>query len=215
MDTVEEPILKTPEDFAKKQEQELEWIHEFEKDDKWKPLGDVNGVKTFDPIKAPAAGVALRSTYTYDSSDNITVEELVNLLTSETERYETDMTELQVVQRISDNERIQVTRWTVGWPASPRELPAYVFVRTEGNKTYIFFTPVGVPDVPVAKGHVRGWCKAITVIEKVEGTQNINIMRINWIDPKGWLPTSIVNSKKTDDANRLLNARKAILSKRK
>lgn len=215
MDSVEEPILKTPEDFAKEQEKELAWIHEYEKDDKWKPLGDVNGVKTFDPIKAPAAGVALRSTYTYEGPDAITVEELTALLVSESERYESDMTDLQVVQKISDTERIQITRWTVGWPASPRELPAYVFTRTEGNKTYIFFTPVNVADVPVAKGHVRGWCKAITVLEKVEGTDKINATRINWIDPKGWLPTSVVNAKKSDDANRLLNARKHLLSKRK
>ena len=215
MDTNEEPILKTPEDFAKYQEKEIAWAHEFEKEDMWKPLGEVNGVKTFDPVKPPAAGVALRSTITYDGPENITVEELVPILTSADEHYEKDMTDLQVVTKISDTERVQVTRWTVGWPASPRELPAYVFVHTEGPKTYIFFSPVGVPDVPVAKGHVRGWCKAIMILEKVEGTSKINLTRINWIDHKGWLPTSVVNSKKTDDANRLTVLKKVVLEKRK
>jgi hypothetical protein len=109
-----------------------------------------------------------------------------------------------ILKRIGDNTVVTLSKYKTPFGVTNREFLAIRAVRTlTDGSTLIVVQSINSPDHPFTSGYVRGTCASATLIVATEDPNKHIITTVDHIEPKGWIPTMIVNQYKKKVAAKL------------
>jgi len=125
-------------------------------------------------------------------------------------KFDRDIKQIKVLKVESQDIVLYQSQHTTPFPVTHREFVAFRFRKITSDGTYyVWGTSVNNKDVPQSSGHVRGVISVSGwILRPVEGNPNLtNCTRIFRIDPKGNIPTIVVNMYSTKSGNQLVEFR--------
>ncbi len=129
--------------------------------------------------------------------DNVDIANLIKQLytpTYEQRRNLYSNCESHDVVEDRDNCQITLSEFAVGSMVSNRETLVVRFHREVDDKHYVFVQSINREDTPHKSSPVRAVARSMVAIEPTDIENQYQITSIDHVDPKGWLPSSVINS---------------------
>jgi len=192
------PTPVKPEDYAKIRDltikKTLKWV---DSNDQWSHFSVVDGV-TLESRPVSNSGItATRGTIVAKCADfNKFVDHLYESDDASKKKIFDNMHANRVVKELDDNNMIVHSQFTAPPTISWRE---FVVLKSRvvlpDGRHIITAVSINDKDVPFTDGYVRGIAISAMVVSKNnDGT--IKLVKVEHVDPKGWLATSLVNMMK-------------------
>eukprot|EP01102_Stenamoeba_stenopodia_P018660 TRINITY_DN6886_c0_g1_i2.p1 TRINITY_DN6886_c0_g1~~TRINITY_DN6886_c0_g1_i2.p1 ORF type:complete len:144 (-),score=26.17 TRINITY_DN6886_c0_g1_i2:213-644(-) len=132
-------------------------------------------------------------------------------------QWDTEVEQMKTIQKFNDNIQLVYSSYNAPYPVWKREFVAIRCHKEEDDGTCISWgASVNHKDFPTPKDYVRG---VIVVsgwhLRPVEGQPNKTLCtRVVQLDPKGWIPSTVVNMYKTKSGQALVAIRNHLNSKK-
>ena len=192
------PTPKTPPEFDNLRNETLEAILMLADADDWTHFSIVDGV-TLESKHIPETNItATRGTMTFKGNFNTFVDNLFESSDASKKKIFEDMVLNTVVRTIDDNNMVVHSQFRAPPTVSWREFVVLKSRMVLDDGRHVI-TAVSINDetVPFSKGYVRGVAiSGMIVTPPKEGDNMIKIVKVEHVDPKGWLPIALINMMK-------------------
>jgi len=155
-------------------------------------------------------GSDITSIRTRTTLENVSIEEIVKCIHSPTfdERKQVydKLIFHEVVKEITPDIVVTRSRFSAPFPVTDREfLTMRSMKKLEDGSYVVSVRSINDESVPFDENYVRGESNSDIYIFPVDGTKNnVGIISVDNIDPKGWVPTFVVNSHKSSAGDWLI-----------
>jgi len=183
--------------------QRIEWFNgKYETG--WAPFFENQNIK-IEQLQLVGSDIhVVRCTATLKNVDiNNIVKYFYNAELAEKKVVDPDIKYHKVVKQIDENIHISHSQYDTPFPISNREFVAIRNVQQVDNMFVISIQSINYNDVPFTKGFVRGSSNCGTLLMPIEGSTDVKIITVDHIDPKGWIPTAVINKYKMKTATRI------------
>ena len=202
------PTPEKDEDFKQLGEesikQRLEWFKGTEKDG-WRTFCDEDGI-LIEEKDIPGSNIpVIRATTVLKNVDIKKVDKLVfDSTTEEKQELADDIMFHEKIKEFDENCHLARSHYKTPMMISNREFLALRTRRVlnDNNSVLIAVQSLNYKDVPFSNGFVRGSSVCATLLESMDDN-NVKAITLDHVDPKGSIPTMIVNAYKKKAAFRL------------
>eukprot|EP01091_Cochliopodium_minus_P005568 TRINITY_DN15477_c0_g1_i1.p1 TRINITY_DN15477_c0_g1~~TRINITY_DN15477_c0_g1_i1.p1 ORF type:complete len:233 (-),score=73.35 TRINITY_DN15477_c0_g1_i1:141-839(-) len=171
-----------------------------------------NGIELFELNEGENGIIELKSKTTIKGTTPEEFLKMKMLGYEERKKMETDLLKLNMIEQIDKNIQVVLLHMSAPTPVSSREFVSVRGHKTKEDGTILFASKsINREDVKVESGFVRGVARTGSVFapvydenKKIVGTEITNIDKL---DPKGWIPTFVINAGKNRPADRLIGWR--------
>lgn len=140
--------------------------------------------------------------------NNMSLDKIKHIIFSssleEKKKLSPDLMKYDSVKNINENMSIMHLQYSAPLTITNRE---FIYIKTlhqlDNNKYLVVVRSINYERLPFSSGFVRGVIKSCYYAELLEDGK-IKLMSMTHVDPKGWIPTSIINSFKEKEIDRLL-----------
>jgi hypothetical protein len=207
------PELETPlkdEDFVaianKSFEERLAWINGTEADG-WTLFHEEEGVKVYE-LELPGSSVhVVKAVGEMDDMNIDTLWPMVfNAPLEEKKKISEDIVNNVVLKDINADLNLTLVQYS----ANVAGISGREFVQLRAHKQldngahFVTVTSVNYEPQPFSEGYVRGVVRSGSLLTPIAGTRKVAIVNVDHVDPKGWIPTMVVNMFKKKASSRVL-----------
>jgi hypothetical protein len=127
---------------------------------------------------------------------------IYNLSFEERKKLLDDLMSYEIIETIDNDSHIVLARYRAPWGVSNREFLTHRGFFNIDNDYVITTCPIEHEKAPINPNFVRGTNDGIMYIKYID-ENSTKIITVDHIEPKGWVPSYLVNSYKSKAAKRL------------
>jgi len=204
IDDLPTPLSK--EDYEKISNEALDNVIKVVSVDGWKLIGEKNGV-LIEEMQVPGSDVnAIRTSCVLK---NVNVHNVIKCIFepsfAERRAIYDKLLSHELIEKVRPEIVVARSRFSAPLGVSPRE---FLMMRSLGqfdDGTYVISVrSINRKDVPFDPNYVRGISNSDIYIFPIDETRDVRIVSCDFIDPRGWIPTYIINSYKQDAGDWLI-----------
>jgi hypothetical protein len=138
----------------------------------------------------------IRYTRTFDDVGKFHdfVEELYDSSLEKKQEIYVDMLENKMLHHVDDNNHVVLSQFKAPFPTTNRE---FVMLKSrdvlDDGSHLITSRSINFAEVPFSSGFVRGAGKTGMLITPLHTEDKIRVTKIDYVNPKGWIPSFILN----------------------
>jgi len=175
-------------------------------EDGWQPFHEEEGVVIHEKTLPDSSIQIIKAIGTLKGVDLEQLwRALYNAPLEEKKKISDDILSHKVLKEIDDNVHVSYTQYNASTGISGRE---FVQVRAhrklEDGSHLLTVTSINYKDQPFGEGFVRGIVRSGSLYTPIPGTNNVSVVNVDHIDPKGWIPQVVVNAFKKKASQRIL-----------
>eukprot|EP01105_Mastigella_eilhardi_P006842 TRINITY_DN18357_c0_g1_i1.p2 TRINITY_DN18357_c0_g1~~TRINITY_DN18357_c0_g1_i1.p2 ORF type:complete len:217 (+),score=70.15 TRINITY_DN18357_c0_g1_i1:84-734(+) len=192
------PVCKTHEEYKKLLDEKFEGCQQYLKEDDagWTPIShkEAKDIQMWSKPD-PTGGVNMVK---FSAPMAASVDDVLNVLGTKDVnlrlKFNPDLASGELVEECEDIVVFCMRSSAPGFMISPRESVIAFSRRKDGECAYFYGTSVSHPKAPVGKNCVRAESKVVCFKLEPTGDHSCKLTRFTAMDPKGNLPSSIVNA---------------------
>lgn len=105
-----------------------------------------------------------------------------------------DMLENKVVREINNNTHVVLSQFKAPFPTGKREFVMLKFREVLENGSHVITScSINFESVPFSSGFTRGIAKTAMLVTPLNEENKIKVVKIDFVDPKGWIPAFVLN----------------------
>jgi hypothetical protein len=208
------PTLMLPEEYQNLAKESLDTVLNLVTSKGWTKLVYENRVLV---EEKPIENSAITSVRTSMTLKNVDYNKIVDVIYSPTfeERKQLykDLLDHTLIEKLSDTTQIAMSKFQAPTMVTNREFLAFRCIRKiDDNNTIIAVRSINMESIPFTTGFERGTSNSNIHIQ-INEDSTVCVTSVDHIDPKGWIPSSVINSYKEKAGNWLVNLQRTYANK--
>lgn len=197
---------KTPQEFQETRKSFLEEMKNLVLSKDWKMESETDGT-VMESHSNPGSNIHMtRCTRTFDDVskfENFADQLFDSSLEKKQAIYE-DMLENKELKHIDDKNHVVFSQFKAPFPTWKREFVMLKSREVEKDGSHLITScSINYEDSPFSKGFVRGVAKTAMLVTPLKEENKIRVIKVDYVDPKGWIPIWLLNSLKGKSINNI------------
>lgn len=207
------PAPKTKEEFEALAEKTWKLMMSYEPDDGWNLLEEREGFKLYDKVLEGSASHLAKSKGILPVSPEKCMEFVKDISLENRKKWDPELLFYNVKAEITDDIVVTHVAFSAPYPVATRDFCSLRCSKKDEDGTcYIWGSSIAHESIPedASNGYVRGNALLSSWIFRPTDDGKTQVIQINQLDPKGWIPAFVVNMSKGKAVERLIRIKELL-----